>query len=109
VALNCAVALGKARGLKQGLAAMDEILDSTKLKDNPFYPAAQGEFHMLEGHRAEACFSFEKALRLARSPAEAQFLEHKLAASMEIRALRLAEELQLTLRFFEHPHRILSE
>jgi RNA polymerase sigma-70 factor (ECF subfamily) len=80
VALNRAVAVGKALGPEEGLAALNKMPDSTKLRDYPFYPAAQGEFHLLAGQLTEARKQFEKALKLARSQSEANFFERKLAA-----------------------------
>src|SRR6185295_215806 len=78
VALNRAVALGNARGPEEGLAELAKIPDPTKLKDYPFYPAAQGEFNLLAGRPAEAEKHFEKAVKLARSPSEVTFFERKL-------------------------------
>jgi len=49
VALNRAIALGKALGPEEGLAELRKIPDRAKLKDYPFYPAARGEFHFLAG------------------------------------------------------------
>lgn len=80
VALNRAVALGKALGPAAGLAALQKIPDPGKLKDYPFYPAAQGEFHLLAGHLPEAEMHFEKALKLARSHSEENFFERRLEA-----------------------------
>jgi RNA polymerase sigma factor (sigma-70 family) len=78
VALNRAVALGKALGPEEGLAELSKIPDTGKLKDYPFYPAAYGEFHLLAGRPAEAAEHFEKALNLARSQSETEFFERKL-------------------------------
>lgn len=80
VALNRAVALGKALGPEEGLAELRKIPDPAKLKDYPFYPAAQGEFHLLAGRPAEAGKHFEKAMTLARSRSETNFFERKLKA-----------------------------
>ena len=80
VALNRAIALGKALGPEEGLAELRRIPDPAKLKDYPFYPAAQGEFHFLAGRPAEATKHFEKALKLARSRSETNFFERKLKA-----------------------------
>jgi predicted RNA polymerase sigma factor len=44
LALNRAVAAGKALGPEAGLAELSNIPDSARLSDDPFYPAAQGEF-----------------------------------------------------------------
>jgi RNA polymerase sigma factor (sigma-70 family) len=81
IALNRAVALGKARGPEDGLTALRTIHDSAKLKDYPFYPAAQGEFHLLAGHPSEAAKHFEKAMNLARNRSEAGFFERRLKAA----------------------------
>ncbi len=78
VALNRAVALGKALGPEKGLMELRKIPDAAKLKDYPFYPAAQGEFHLLAGQPLEAKKCFQRALELARSRSEVDFFEHKL-------------------------------
>lgn len=80
VALNRAVALGKVLGPEEGLVELRKIPDSGKLKDYPFYPAAEGEFHLLAGRLPEAAKHFEKAMNLARSPSETNFFERKLKA-----------------------------
>lgn len=54
--------------------------DPSTLKDYPFYPAAQGEFHLRAGRLAEAEKHFERALKMARSRSETNFFEHKLEA-----------------------------
>jgi RNA polymerase sigma-70 factor (ECF subfamily) len=78
VALNRAVAVGKARGPEEGLAELSRIPDLARLRDYPFYPAAQGEFHLLAGRPAEAGTYFEEAVRLARSQSARSFFERKL-------------------------------
>ena len=80
VALNRAIAVGQARGPAAGLRELERIPALPTLKDYPFYPAAQGEFHRLAGHIDAARSCFERALELARNPAEARYLERKLAA-----------------------------
>jgi RNA polymerase sigma-70 factor (ECF subfamily) len=80
VALNRAIALGKALGPEEGLAELEKIPAPVKLNEYPFYPAAQGEFHLLAGRPAEARRYFEKAVTLARSPCETDFFERKLTA-----------------------------
>jgi RNA polymerase sigma-70 factor (ECF subfamily) len=80
IALNRAVALGRALGPDEGLAELSKIPDTGKLRDYPFYPAAQGEFHLLAGRLAVAAEHFEKALRLARSRSETEFFERRLKA-----------------------------
>jgi RNA polymerase sigma factor (sigma-70 family) len=80
VALNRAIALGKALGPEKGLDELRRIPGSDRLKDYPFYPAAQGEFHLLAGRPAEAAKHFERAKKLARSRSEADFFARKLKA-----------------------------
>ena len=80
VALNRAIALGKALGPEEGLAELRKIPDPARLKDYPFYPAAEGEFHLLAGRPAEAGNHFERAIRLARSRSETNFFGRKLKA-----------------------------
>ncbi len=70
VALNRAIALGNALGPEEGLAELRKIPDPARLRDYPFYPAAQGAFHLLAGRPAEAAKHFEKAMKLARSRSE---------------------------------------
>jgi len=54
---------------------------AAKLKDYPFYPAAQAEFHSLAGRPAEAAKQFEKkAMKVARSRSESSFFERQLKA-----------------------------
>ena len=80
VALNRAIAMGQAHGPAAGLRALETIPALPALREYPFYPAAQGEFHRLAGHIGEARACFERALRLARNPSEARSLERKLKA-----------------------------
>ena len=88
VALNRAVALGNAVGPEQGLVELRKILDVAKLQDYPFYPAAQGEFHLLAGRPAEAGKHFEEATKLARGRSETKFFERKLEVC-RLRAARI--------------------
>jgi RNA polymerase sigma-70 factor (ECF subfamily) len=82
VALNRAVAVGKALGPEEGLAELSRIPNLAKLKDYPFLPAAQGEFHLLAGRPAEAGKYFQEAIRLAHSPSATSFFERKLATCL---------------------------
>ncbi len=78
VALNRAIALGNALGPNEGLAELAKILNVERLAHYPFYPAAQGEFHLRAGRANEAETHFQQALALARSRTEASFFERKL-------------------------------
>jgi predicted RNA polymerase sigma factor len=80
VALNRAIALGKAEGPEEALAELKSIPGAVKLKHYPFYPAAPGEFHPLAGRPAEAEKHFAMAVKLARHRSEANLFDHKLKA-----------------------------
>jgi RNA polymerase sigma-70 factor (ECF subfamily) len=80
VALNRAVALGKALGPEEGLKELRTLRDSEKLKQYPFYPAAIGEFELLAGRPAEAAKYFKEALKLGRTKSEKNFFQSKLRA-----------------------------
>jgi hypothetical protein len=66
------------------------IPELAKLKDYPFYPAAQGEFHLLAGRAAEAGKHFEEAMQLAQSRSETNFFGRKLEACRLAAAQNLA-------------------
>jgi RNA polymerase sigma-70 factor (ECF subfamily) len=59
VALNRAIAVGQVHGPEEGLLELERIPGLPRLKEYPFYPAAQGEFHRLAGRSREAqvCFA----------------------------------------------------
>lgn len=78
MAVNRAIAIGKALGPDAGLAEIDRIADGDKLKEYPFYPAAQAELRLLAGRPAEAAHYFQQARALARTRAEHAFFERKL-------------------------------
>jgi RNA polymerase sigma factor (sigma-70 family) len=80
VALNRAIAVGLAQGPEMGLAELERIPDLPKLKNYPFYPAAQAEFARMAGRKEEARRCFASALKLARNSSEARFLEGKIKA-----------------------------
>jgi len=80
VALNRAVDAGMARGAEAGLAQLRMIADVDRLEDFAFYPAAQGEFHLMAGMLGQAESYFELAKKRARSPSEVRFFERKLKA-----------------------------
>lgn len=80
VALNRAIAVGYRDGPEAGLRELARITDVEKLEAYPFYPAARAEFQRQAGRSALAREQFGVALRLARNPSEARFLERKLRA-----------------------------
>jgi RNA polymerase sigma-70 factor (ECF subfamily) len=83
VALNRAVAAGNAVGPEAGLAELSKIPDASKLNAYPFYPAAQGAFHLIAGRPMQAAAQFQKALSLARNPVEMQFFKVKLEECLQ--------------------------
>jgi RNA polymerase sigma-70 factor (ECF subfamily) len=80
VALNRAIAVAQRDGAESGLEAIEEIEDSERLSDYPFYHAAIAEMELRLGHGAKARKTFEAAARLARNPDEKRFLESRVAA-----------------------------
>jgi RNA polymerase sigma-70 factor (ECF subfamily) len=91
VALNRAIAMGNAVGPEEGLDELSKISDHDKLKDYPFYQAAQGEFHLLAGRPSEAAKNFEKAMKLARNRSETDFFEGKLRACHEVGTVPMSQ------------------
>src|SRR5262249_29676460 len=78
VALNRAIASGKASGAETGIAELNNIPDKDKLKHYPFYPAALAEFYLIAGQLDKAKEHFQQALKLARNDSEKQYFERKL-------------------------------
>ena len=72
--------LGQCPESGTGFGELRKIPDPSKLKDYPFYPAAQGEFHVLAGRPAEATKHFETAMELASSKPQRNLFERKLKA-----------------------------
>lgn len=82
IALNRAIAVGNAQGPEQGLLELRRIPNSVRLKDYPFYPAAQAKFLLLANRPDEAIKHLEEALKLARSQSEKDFFQGKLMANI---------------------------
>jgi RNA polymerase sigma-70 factor (ECF subfamily) len=80
VALNRAVALAQHDGPQRGLEEISRIDDQQRLSRYPFFFTAVGEFELKLGQSRKARNSFAAALKLARNPAEARFLERRLRA-----------------------------
>ncbi len=83
VALNRAVAIAERDGPRAGLQAIDEIADSDRLDEYPFYHAARAELELRLGNDAVARGHFERAVALARNAAERKFYGARIAASRE--------------------------
>jgi RNA polymerase sigma-70 factor (ECF subfamily) len=79
VALNRAIALGRAEGPDAGLAALDGIGDSERLHQYPYYWAARADFHERAGRLAQARAYFERAIEVASTRSQRQQLARRLA------------------------------
>ncbi|MGH8090147.1 MAG: RNA polymerase sigma factor [Rudaea sp.] len=78
VALNRAIAVAQAEGPARGLEETEKIAGRNRLARYPFYFAARGEFEFRLGHLDKANELFGSALRLARNPSEARFIEERM-------------------------------
>ena len=81
VALNRAIALGHLEGPERGLAALSELESRERLLGYPFFFAALAEFQRALGKWDAAQLSFERAVALARNPAEQRFLKARAEAA----------------------------
>jgi len=79
VALNRAVALGMRDGPALGLAAVEALLSAGALTDYHLAHAARADHQRRLGLIDAARASYERALELARQPAERRFLQARLA------------------------------
>lgn len=80
VALNRAIAIGKLDGAARGLVELRELEHRDRLRSYPFFFAALGEFELALGQLEAAQLSFERAVALARNPAEDRFLQARARA-----------------------------
>lgn len=76
VELNRAAAVASADGAPAGMAALDRV---TGLDDLYLFHAIRGELLSRNGDTTEAIVAFDRALGLARNPAERHLLEQRLA------------------------------
>jgi RNA polymerase sigma-70 factor (ECF subfamily) len=67
------------RGAEAGLAAIDEVLGHGELDDYHLAHAARADMLRRLGRIEAARVAYERALTLARQPAERRFLEARLA------------------------------
>lgn len=79
VALNRAAAVAMRDGPAAGLAAIDEVLSRGGLDDYHLAHAARADMQRRLGLVDDARASYQRALELARQPAERRFLEARLA------------------------------
>jgi RNA polymerase sigma-70 factor (ECF subfamily) len=80
VALNRAIAIGQRDGPEQGLKALQEIADSERLGQYPFYHAAFAEFELQRGQAETAREHFSAAVGLARNHTEQEFFNQRIEA-----------------------------
>lgn len=80
VALQRAIAIGRAQGPRAGLRALGQVAGDERLDDDPVLAAASGELKALLGDRAGARAAYRRALELAGSDAERRFLQAKLTS-----------------------------
>jgi RNA polymerase sigma-70 factor, ECF subfamily len=76
VTLNRAVAVMKARGAAEALALIEPL--AAKLSGYFYFHGARGAFLKDLGRKAEARVAFDRAIALARSPAEAAHIRSEL-------------------------------
>jgi len=91
VALNRAIAIAQRDGPEAGLDALADIDGRSQLDRYPFYAAARGELELQAGRPDAARVQFAAALALARNPAEARFLEKRLAVCSAVLVSPAAE------------------
>jgi RNA polymerase sigma-70 factor (ECF subfamily) len=78
VELNRAVAIAEIEGPEAALSLIDRL--DPELSAYHYLHAARGDLLLRLGRGEEARTAFERALELARAPAERRFLERRLAA-----------------------------
>ena len=79
VALQRAIAVGRAAGPRQGLRALDAIPDQARLEASPVLAAAVADLEAQLGNVKSAKAAYRRALELATTEPERRFLERKLA------------------------------
>jgi RNA polymerase sigma-70 factor (ECF subfamily) len=83
VALNRAVAVAKVHGAAEGLAAIEPLVQDSKLREYYLLLAVRGHLLFELGRRAEAAQCFRAALELRCTEPERRFLRRKLAKALE--------------------------
>lgn len=80
VKLNRALAVAELRGVKAGLAALEEIGHEPSLSTYPFYWSARADLERRSGGSDVARAHYRRAVELARNPAERIAYERRLSA-----------------------------
>lgn len=79
IALQRAIAIGRASGARAGLKALSLLSDNDRLDADPVLAAAIGELEARRGDVRAARAAYRRALELAGTEPERRFLEAKLA------------------------------
>lgn len=80
IALQRAIAVGRANGARAGLRALEALVGNDRLGDDPVLAAAIGELEAQRGNVRAARAAYRRALELAGTAPERRFLEERLAA-----------------------------
>jgi RNA polymerase sigma-70 factor (ECF subfamily) len=80
VALNRAIAIGEVHGPHKALEELARLEGRQRLDRYPFFAAAIGEQQLRAGMKEQARENFRRAAALARSDAEARFLQGRAEA-----------------------------
>jgi RNA polymerase sigma-70 factor (ECF subfamily) len=80
IALQRAIAIGRASGPRAGLRALEALVGNDRLEGDPVLAAAIGELKALRGDVGAARAAYRRALALAGTEPERRFLEERLAA-----------------------------
>lgn len=80
IALQRAIAIGRADGARAGLRALEALVGNDRLEDDPVLAAAIGELRAQRGDVRAARAAYRRALELAGTAPERRFLEERLAA-----------------------------
>jgi RNA polymerase sigma factor (sigma-70 family) len=80
IALQRAIAVGRANGARAGLRALEGLVGNERLDDDPVLAAAIGELEAQRGDVRAARAAYRRALELAGTAPERRFLEERLAA-----------------------------
>jgi len=80
IALQRAIAVGRASGARAGLRALGGLVGNDRLEDDPVLAAAIGELEAQRGDVRAARAAYRRALELAGTTPERRFLEERLAA-----------------------------
>ena len=80
IALQRAIALGRANGARAGLRALEGLVGNDRLEDDPVLATAIGELEAQRGDVRAARAAYRRALELAGTAPERRFLQERLAA-----------------------------